>query len=62
VAYREAVLLVGVEGLSTADAASVCGISSEAMRQRLSRGRALLARRLDEVEAQLLTTLKEVKA
>ncbi len=62
VAYREAVLLIGVEGLSTADAASVCGISSEAMRQRLSRGRALLARRLDKGEAPLLTTLKEVKA
>ena len=44
--YREALLLVGVEGLRPADAAAVCGITPEALRQRLSRGRALLARRL----------------
>ena len=47
VRYREALLLVAVEGLRPAEAADVCGVSSETMRQRLSRARALLARRLD---------------
>ena len=47
VAYREAVLLVVVEGLRPSDAAGVCGISPEAMRQRLSRARAALAASLD---------------
>jgi RNA polymerase sigma-70 factor (ECF subfamily) len=44
--YREALLLVGFEGLRPVDAAAVCGITPEALRQRLSRGRALLVRRL----------------
>lgn len=44
--YREAVLLVGVEGFSPSEAAAVCGITAEALRQRLSRARAMLARRL----------------
>jgi RNA polymerase sigma-70 factor (ECF subfamily) len=39
---REAVLLVAVEGLSPAQAAGVLGVTPEALRQRLSRGRALL--------------------
>jgi RNA polymerase sigma-70 factor (ECF subfamily) len=47
VAYREALLLVAVEGLRPAEAAEVCGVTPETMRQRLSRARALLARRLD---------------
>jgi RNA polymerase sigma-70 factor, ECF subfamily len=41
--YREVLLLVGVEGLRPVDAASVCGISPEAFRQRLSRARKLLS-------------------
>lgn len=41
--YREAVLLVGVEGLRPMDAAAVCGITAEAFRQRLSRARAMLS-------------------
>lgn len=44
--YREVLLLVAVEGLSTTAAAAVCGISNDALRQRLSRGRALLADRM----------------
>ena len=44
---REVVLLVGVEGLTPAEAAIVCGIRPEALRQRLSRARALLAERLE---------------
>jgi RNA polymerase sigma-70 factor (ECF subfamily) len=45
--YREALLLVGGEGLRPAEAAAVCGVSPEAMRQRLSRARAALAERLE---------------
>jgi RNA polymerase sigma-70 factor (ECF subfamily) len=44
--YREAVLLVGVEGLAPEQAAEVLGVSPEALRQRLSRGRAMLRERL----------------
>lgn len=58
--YREALLLVGVEGLRAGEAAAVCGISPEAMRQRVSRARALLARGLDDQEASLLLKLKAV--
>ena len=47
-ASREALLLVGVAGVSHADAADVCRISPEAFRQRLSRARATLARALSE--------------
>ena len=43
VKYREALLLVGVEGLRPAEAAAVCGISPEAFRQRLCRARALIS-------------------
>lgn len=60
VPYREALLLVGVEGLRPAEAAEVCGITPEAMRQRLSRARALLARRLEAAGAPRLASLREV--
>lgn len=43
-ASREVLLLVAVAGLDQADAAAVCGITAEALRQRLSRARASLAR------------------
>ena len=46
VMYREALLLVAVEGLRPSEAAAVCGISGQAMRQRLSRARALVDRQL----------------
>ena len=58
---REALLLVGVEGLSPSEAAEVCGISPEAMRQRVSRARGQLARRLDEDCQPTLVLLREVK-
>lgn len=58
-AYREALWLVGVEGLRPAEAAEVCGITGEAMRQRLSRARGLLARRLADAEEPRLTALNE---
>jgi RNA polymerase sigma factor (sigma-70 family) len=50
-AYREVVLLVGHEGLTPSEAAAVCGISPEALRQRLSRARAALAHRLRDTPA-----------
>ena len=62
VTYREALLLVAVEELQPAEAATVCGVSSVTMRQRLSRARALLNRRLSEGDRQGLTLLKEIKA
>ena len=58
--YREALLLVAVDDMKPAEAAAVCGITPEAMRQRLSRGRAMLARQLDEHDATLLLFLKTV--
>jgi RNA polymerase sigma-70 factor (ECF subfamily) len=58
--YREALLLVGIEGLSPLEAASVCGISPQAMRQRLSRARALVDRHLTATDGPGLTALREV--
>jgi RNA polymerase sigma factor (sigma-70 family) len=47
-ASREVLLLVAVAGLSHSDAADVCGITPEALRQRLSRARVVLARALED--------------
>ena len=58
--YREALLLVTVEGMKPADAAAVCGVSPEAMRQRLSRARAFVAHELDREPHPLLAPLKAV--
>ena len=59
-AYREVLLLVGIEGFLPAEAAEVCGITPEAMRQRLSRARALLARRLEAIGNSHVEVLSEV--
>ncbi len=48
VRYREVLLLVGVAQMKPSEAADVCGITPEALRQRLSRARSLLARELDK--------------
>jgi len=48
VTLREALLLVGVEEMQPSEAAVICGISAEAMRQRVHRARTLLARRLGD--------------
>ena len=58
--YREALLLVAFEELRPAEAALVCGITPEAMRQRISRARAMLAHRLDALAEQRLLALREV--
>ena len=49
--YREVVLLVAHQGLTPSEAAVICEISPEALRQRLSRARALLSQRLQETPA-----------
>ena len=59
VACRETILLVMIEGLRPSEAAAVCGISAEAMRQRLCRARAALAASLAADES-ALAVLREV--
>jgi len=49
--YREVLLLVAHEALTPTDAAAVCGITPDALRQRLLRARAALALKLDETPA-----------
>jgi len=44
--YREVLLLVAVEALTPAEAATACGVAPEALRKRLSRARAMLAQAL----------------
>ena len=46
--FREALLLVGVEGMRPSEAAAICGITAEAMRQRVRRARLMLGERLGE--------------
>ncbi len=60
VVYREALLLVAVEGLRPSEAAQICGVTAENMRQRVSRARALLVRRLAEQQGLGLASLNEV--
>jgi RNA polymerase sigma-70 factor (ECF subfamily) len=59
-AHREALLLVVIEGLKPSEAAAVCGVTPEAMRQRLSRARAAIARHLDDAEDAVLVNWKAV--
>jgi RNA polymerase sigma-70 factor (ECF subfamily) len=49
--HREVLLLVGLEGLTPSEAASVCDVTPEALRQRLARARAALAHELDRPRA-----------
>lgn len=44
--YREVLLLVGVEGQTPTEAAVICGVTPESLRQRLHRARALLSERM----------------
>jgi RNA polymerase sigma-70 factor (ECF subfamily) len=44
---REVLLLVGVAGLDHSDAADVCGVTPEALRQRLHRAREMLSTALE---------------
>jgi RNA polymerase sigma-70 factor (ECF subfamily) len=45
--HREVLLLVGVEGLTPGEAAIVCGLTPEALRQLLARARAALAQAIE---------------
>jgi RNA polymerase sigma-70 factor (ECF subfamily) len=58
--YREALLLVGVEGLNASEAAEICSLKPEAFRQRLSRARAMLDRTLDSTAAHPAIVAREV--
>ena len=58
--YREVLLLVGVEGLQPSEAAAICGVSPESLRQRLRRARVMLAERLDRSSRSDAATIGEV--
>jgi RNA polymerase sigma-70 factor (ECF subfamily) len=60
--HREALLLVAVEGMRPAEAAGVCGLTPEAMRQRICRARTALARRLGERDDRVVVALGEALA
>ncbi len=57
---REVLLLIGVAGLDQADAARVCGIKPEALRQRLSRARSELSRLLNHDASTAVSMLGEM--
>ncbi len=59
-AQREALLLVAIEGMKPGEAATICGVTPEAMRQRLSRARIAIARHLDDADDTVLVNLKAV--
>ena len=58
--YRETLLLVAVEGFTPAEAAAICQVSPENLRQRLSRARAMLAREVDRLDDATAAVLREV--
>jgi len=57
-ASREVLVLVGVAGLDHADAADVCGVTPEALRQRLHRAREALSLALERNVARDAATLQ----
>ena len=59
--YREALLLVAVEQLRPVDAAKVCGITPESLRQRLSRARVLISQFLTDQDRSEKVVCKEVR-
>jgi RNA polymerase sigma factor (sigma-70 family) len=58
--YRETLLLVAVEGFLPTEAAAICQVSPENLRQRLSRARAMLAREVDRLDNARAAVLREV--
>ena len=62
VSYREVLLLVAIEGLRPGEAARVCGVSPEALRQRLKRARTMLAHYLDEASPLATAVAREVSS
>jgi RNA polymerase sigma-70 factor (ECF subfamily) len=61
-AFREVLLLVGVEGLTPSEAAAICAVSPETMRQRLRRARAALAAELERSKAVPTAELREARS
>jgi RNA polymerase sigma-70 factor (ECF subfamily) len=59
-ASREVLLLVGVAGLDPSDAADICGITPEALRQRLHRARETLSKMLEREAAADAPALGEI--
>ena len=59
--YREVLLLVAVEQLRPVEAARVCGISPESLRQRLSRARGQISRFLTNHDASIKAVRQEVE-
>jgi len=57
--YREVLLLVAAEGLTPTEAAAACAVTPEALRQRLSRARAMLARELAAGERRTAPVTRE---
>jgi RNA polymerase sigma factor (sigma-70 family) len=57
--YREVLLLVAIEGFTPAEAAVVCGVRPETLRQRLSRARAMLAEELETSVRPVVHSLNE---
>jgi RNA polymerase sigma factor (sigma-70 family) len=60
--YREVLLLVAVEGLRPVDAAKVCRISPETLRQRLCRARQLISRLMTGQEPFIEAVCDEVSS
>jgi RNA polymerase sigma-70 factor (ECF subfamily) len=60
--YREVLLLVAVEGLRPVDAAKVCRISPETLRQRLSRARQLILQLMTDAEPFIEAICEEVNS
>ena len=60
VAAREVLLLVVVAGVDHSDAADICGITPEALRQRLHRARELLSKMLERDAAAGAPALREM--
>ena len=58
--YREVLLLVAVEGLQPHEAAAICGVTPEALRQRLHRARTMLAERLESSTQLAPARIREV--
>ena len=59
---REVLLLIGGEGYTAAEAAAICGVTSDTLRQRLSRARTRLGRELDRIGAVPVTVSTKVPA
>jgi RNA polymerase sigma-70 factor (ECF subfamily) len=56
--HREILLLVGYEGFTPTEAAAVCRVTPEALRQRLARARTALAQALEVPSAQVSVNRK----